>query len=291
MNSMTGFGHAEYSCENYNLIMELKTVNSRFLEINCIIPPSISAYEQTLTQIIKENIQRGHVDVLIRLKVLKGAVDVTLDENTALSYINALKKVKSMVGEEIDTTMDLSRFATLDSVLVSSPKAGVEACKEGLDYCTKEVISQVNSSRAREGEAMKKNFESLIDSMEKSLLVVKENAADMERSLRDSLEKRINEILEDRGYDENRVLTEVAVLLNKYTISEEMVRLDAHISEFRRLIASSEPVGKRMDFLCQEMNREVNTIGSKNQDVKVSFEVVNMKDCLENIREQTRNIE
>lgn len=291
MNSMTGFGHAEYSCENYNLIMEIKTVNSRFLEINCNIPSSISSYEQTITRIVKENIQRGHVDVLIRLKVLKGAVDVTLDEGVALSYVKALNEIRSMCSEHFDVRLDLSGFAALEGVLVSAPSSGVEAYAEGLDYCAKEVMNQVNSCRAREGEAMKRNFEALIDSMDKSLLVVKENASDMERSLRDSLETRIKEILEDRGYDENRVLTEVALLLNKYTISEEMVRLDAHISEFRRLLASDEPVGKRMDFLCQEMNREVNTIGSKNQNVKVSFEVVNMKDCLENIREQTRNIE
>lgn len=291
MNSMTSFGHAEYSCENYNLIMEIKSVNSRFLEINCNIPVTLSSYEQKITEIIKQNIQRGHVDVLIRLKVLKGAVDVTLDENTALSYLEAIKKINGLCKEDFDTKIDLARFATLEGVLASAPKSGVEAYMEGLDYCAQEVMRQVNECRAREGEAMKKNFESLIAGIEKSLSVVKANAAEMEKNLRENLENRMKEVLEDRAYDENRVLTEVAMLLNKYTISEEMVRLDAHIAEFKRLISSSEPVGKRMDFLSQEMNREINTIGSKNQVVSVSFEVVNMKDCLENIREQMRNIE
>ena len=117
------------------------------------------------------------------------------------------------------------------------------------------------------------------------------NVAGLEKMIRDNLTERLNEMLGDKNYDENRILTEVAVMLNRYTINEEVVRLGAHIAEFNKLLKSSEPVGKRLDFLCQEMNREINTIGSKSQIVEVNFEVVNMKDALENIREQIRNIE
>lgn len=291
MKSMTSFGYAEYSCDNYMLSMEIKSVNSRFLEINCLMPPVFSAYESEITELIKKNAQRGHIDLYLKLKVLKGAVDVNLDEKTASSYMEAFSRLRKMSGMEFDLKLDLAAFAQLEGVMASTPVSGFEAYREGLDYCSSEIMKQFAATREREGKAMKKNLSSLIDQIDSSLSVIKANAADMERSLRESLESRIRDMLGDKDYDENRLLMEVALLLNKYTISEEMVRLDAHIAEFRRLLESEEPVGKRMDFLSQEMNREINTIGSKNQVVSVSFEVVNMKDSLENIREQIRNIE
>lgn len=291
MKSMTSFGYAEYSCDNYMLSMEIKSVNSRFLEINCLMPPVFSAYESEITELIKKNAQRGHVDLYLKLKVLKGAVDVNLDEKTASSYMEAFSRLRKMSGMEFDLKLDLAAFAQLEGVMASTPVSSFEAYREGLDYCSSEIMKQFAATREREGKAMKKNLSSLIDQIDSSLSVIKANAADMERSLRESLESRIRDMLGDKDYDENRLLMEVALLLNKYTISEEMVRLDAHIAEFRRLLESEEPVGKRMDFLSQEMNREINTIGSKNQVVSVSFEVVNMKDSLENIREQIRNIE
>ena len=152
-------------------------------------------------------------------------------------------------------------------------------------------MKQFEESKIREGLVTKKDLSSMIDGIEKSLENVKANADGLEEMIKTNLIQRINEMLSDKEYDESRVLTEVAVMLMRYTINEETVRLGAHIAEFRRLLESSEAVGKRMDFLCQEMNREINTIGSKSQMVNINFEVVNMKDCLENIREQVRNIE
>ena len=152
-------------------------------------------------------------------------------------------------------------------------------------------MQQFRDAKAREGEATRRDLTAMIDSLEASLEVVKANVSTLETMIRQNLETRIREMLGDSSYDENRILTEVAVMLNRYTINEETVRLSTHIAEFRKLLASDDAVGKRMDFLSQEMNREINTIGSKSQMVEVNMQVVNMKDCLENIREQVRNIE
>ena len=152
-------------------------------------------------------------------------------------------------------------------------------------------MQQFDEAKAREGEVTRRDLSDLLESIAKSLEVVKANVGKLEEMIRNNLTDRIHEMLGDQKYDENRILTEVAVMLNRYTINEEVVRLGAHIAEFRKLLQSNEPVGKRMDFLSQEMNREINTIGSKSQIVEVNFEVVNMKDSLENIREQIRNIE
>ncbi|MBR6348448.1 MAG: DUF1732 domain-containing protein, partial [Spirochaetales bacterium] len=157
--------------------------------------------------------------------------------------------------------------------------------------CSAEVLKQFDQAKDREGEITCFDLKTKLDSISKSLETVKANVGTLENMIRQNLTERLNDMLGDKNYDENRILTEVAVMLNRYTINEEVVRLGAHIAEFNKLLKSSEPVGKRLDFLCQEMNREINTIGSKSQIVEVNFEVVNMKDALENIREQIRNIE
>ena len=185
----------------------------------------------------------------------------------------------------------MSDVLAQDGVLTSVRTDGIEAYQEGLDYCLSLVMNQFDESKNREGEITRRDLSAKIDSIATSLETVSKNVDKLEQLIRDNLTERLNEMLGDQKYDENRILTEVAVMLNRYTINEEVVRLGAHISEFRKLLSSSEPVGKRMDFLSQEMNREINTIGSKSQMVEVNFEVVNMKDALENIREQIRNVE
>jgi len=190
---------------------------------------------------------------------------------------------------EIQTRM--GDIISQDGVLSSIRTDGIEAYQEGLDYCSKIVMQQFDEAKAREGEVTRRDLSGMLESIAKSLDVVKANVGKLDEMIRTNLTERIHEMLGDQKYDENRILTEVAVMLNRYTINEEVVRLGAHIAEFRKLLASDEAVGKRMDFLSQEMNREINTIGSKSQMVEVNFEVVNMKDSLENIREQIRNIE
>ena len=292
MRSMTAFGYSEYSCDEYVITMELKSYNNRFLEISYSAPPVLSPYEQTITEIIRQNAQRGHIDISIRLKNLKGGSDISVDENAAEAYLEAFGKINELFRKSgIQASVRLADIISQEGVLSNMTARTVEYYREGLDACTLQVMNQFNSSKDREGTVTKKDLLNKINSIQKSLDIVSANASELEQQIKSNLTEKIHEMLGDQNYDENRILTEVAVMLMRYTINEETVRLGAHIAEFRKLLDSEEPVGKRMDFLSQEMNREINTIGSKSQMVNINFEVVNMKDCLENIREQIRNIE
>ncbi len=292
MKSMTGYGYAELECEDFLMTMELKSYNNRFLEISYMSPSYLSAYEQEISQIIKNHAQRGHIDISVKVKSKRSNYAVSVDEFAADAYAKAAVRILNICKENnLDVSASLSDIMNADGVLSALNSDGIEKYRNALDTCKDIVLEQFDQAKAREGLATHDDLKAKIDSIEKSLCIIKKNAGNLESMIKDNLIKRINEMLGDQDYDENRILTEVAVMLVRYTVNEEIVRLTAHISEFKRLLESEEAVGKRMDFLCQEMNREINTIGSKSQIVEMNFEVVNMKDCLENIREQIRNIE
>lgn len=292
MKSMTAYGYGEFQNENYLMTMELKSYNNRFLEIGFFAPPYLSQYEAVATETIKAHAQRGHIDLSIKVKNIKSNVDVSVDTEAANAYMDAMISLSAIAREKgLDLKPSMGDILSQDGVLTSIRTDGIEAYKEGLDHCMALVMNQFDEAKDREGEITRKDLTSKVDSIANSLETVKKNVDTLEKMIRDNLTARIHEMLGDQKFDESRVLTEVAVMLNRYTINEEVVRLGAHIAEFRKLLQSNEPVGKRMDFLSQEMNREINTIGSKSQIVEVNFEVVNMKDSLENIREQIRNIE
>ena len=292
MKSMTAYGYGEFQNENYLMTMELKSYNNRFLEIGFFAPPYLSQYEAVATETIKAHAQRGHIDLSIKVKNIKSNVDVSVDTEAANAYMDAMISLSAIAREKgLDLKPSMGDILSQDGVLTSIRTDGIEAYKEGLDHCMALVMTQFDEAKDREGEITRKDLTSKVDSIANSLEIVKKNVDTLEKMIRDNLIARIHEMLGDQKFDESRVLTEVAVMLNRYTINEEVVRLGAHIAEFRKLLQSNEPVGKRMDFLSQEMNREINTIGSKSQIVEVNFEVVNMKDSLENIREQIRNIE
>ena len=292
MKSMTAYGYAEFQNDSYLMTMELKSYNNRFLEIGYSGPPYLSSYEPTVTDLIKQHAQRGHVDISVKVKNIKSNVEVNVDRDAVASYLKAFREIRDMgASQALEIRTRMGDVISQDGVLSSIRTDGIEAYQEGLDYCSRIVMQQFDEAKAREGEVTRRDLSALLESIAKSLEVVKANVGKLEEMIRNNLTDRIHEMLGDQKYDENRILTEVAVMLNRYTINEEVVRLGAHIAEFRKLLASTEAVGKRMDFLSQEMNREINTIGSKSQMVEVNFEVVNMKDSLENIREQIRTIE
>ncbi len=292
MKSMTAYGYAEYQSDSYLLTMELKSYNNRYLDIGYYAPPVLGAYEAEITELIKKYAQRGHIDLSIKIKNLKSNAGLQLDENLASSYLEAIKTVQRLATEKgVELSIRMADVISQDGVLNSIKTDGIEAYREGLDYCSSQVMKQFEQAKEREGLATCKDLTAMIDSLDKSLEVVKANVSKLDEMIKTNLTNRIHEMLGEQNYDENRILTEVAVMLNRFTINEETVRLTTHIAEFRKLLASNEPVGKKLDFLSQEMNREINTIGSKSQMVEVNLQVVNMKDCLENIREQVRNIE
>ncbi len=292
MKSMTAYGYAEFQTPNYILTMELKSYNNRFLEISYNSPSYLSAYENEITTMLKEHAQRGHIEVALRVKNLKSNIELHLDEDLANSYLDAIGKINTLAANKgISLDANMADILLQEGVLSSIKTDSLEFYRPGLTHCSLEVIKQFDTAKEREGKATQKDLTSMINSLENSLSIVKDNVSKLELMIKDNLLSRINEMLGDANYDENRILTEVAVMLNRFTINEEVVRLTTHIAEFHKLLESNEAVGKRLDFLSQEMNREINTIGSKSQIVEVNLQVVNMKDCLENIREQVRNIE
>lgn len=292
MKSMTGYGYAEYGCENFTLTLEMKSYNNRYLDISFNAPSALSSFEMEVTDRIKEICARGHVDVSFKLRTLKQMAVVSVDEDAASSYAEAASRVAQICkAEGLDVSFSLSDVLNRDGVLNDIRQETADTYKDAVKSCLSTALDALDQSRRREGDATRADLEKMIDGIEKSLNSVRSHAAELENQIKCGLKKRIDEMLGDKDYDENRVLTEVAVLLMKYTVNEEISRLGTHIMEFRRLLGLDEAVGKRADFLCQEMNREINTIGSKSQMVEVSLAVVDMKDCLENIREQVRNIE
>ena len=292
MNSMTGYGYSEYSNSDFILSLEIKSYNNRYLDISFSAPSVLSSFETEVTDRIKKAVSRGHLDVSFHVKTLKQNCRISVDKEMARSYAQAALEVKKICIEEgLPPEVRLSDILARDGVLVPVRMETDDTYKDAVFGCLNSALEALCASRAREGLATKENLVNLIDHISSCLDKVESHASELENNIKTNLKARIEEMLGDSSYDENRVLTEVAVMLMRYTINEEVVRLKAHIKEFRKLLESPEAVGKKLDFLCQEMNREINTIGSKSQIVEINFAVVEMKDSLENIREQIRNVE
>lgn len=289
MKSMTGYGFCELNEEKFSLKVEVKSYNNRYLDINHNIPYFLAPIEQEIDNKIKEICSRGHVDLIIRIKNTIENIAVTVDTGTAKSYLEAFKQIQNLSEGKISYTF--SDLISQEGVIGAEHNDNADLYRESVMNALNKSLEMYNSSKEREGEATKKDLIRLENSLETSLEKVKTRAGDLEKLIKENLYSRFKEMLSDQAYDENRILAELAVMLVKYSINEEISRLTAHLDLFSSLVNSDVPVGRRLDFLCQEMNREINTIGSKSQIVEVNFEVVNMKDCLENIREQLRNIE
>ena len=289
MKSMTGYGYSESVGEQFQLAVELKSYNNRYLDINHNIPYMLAPYEMEIDKYIAKVASRGHVEVNIRVKNLSSDVELHVDELAVKNYTQAFATIAALSGKALKP--QLADYLGSEGVLVSLKGNDSERYRLVLFETLETALSQFNESKLREGESTKRDLARLGGIVNDGLQVVKSHANELEQMVKDTLRARFNEMLGDQNYDENRILQEVAVMLVKYSVHEEIKRLGVHLKEYFSLLEKEEPVGKRLDFLCQEMNREINTIGSKSQMVELNIQVVKMKDGLENIREQIRNIE
>jgi uncharacterized protein (TIGR00255 family) len=219
---------------------------------------------------------------------LHGAVSVIVDENAAVAYFEAISRLGATLG--VKETPHLSTILALEGVLSAEKNRDMDALWLAVQPILQSAMEDFETSRVREGIATTEDILTHIASLESALATIATYVPLMETSIKENLRTRFRDVLGDL-VDENRILTETAVLLMKYTISEELSRLGAHLTEFRNEVVSNPAPGKKLDFLCQEVNREINTIGSKTPILEVSRAVVMMKDALENIREQLRNVE
>ncbi|HCM28041.1 MAG TPA: YicC family protein [Treponema sp.] len=288
MKSMTGYGYKEKSDERMSLSVELKSYNNRFLEIFVNLPPYLSPLEPRLREYVSSRCERGKVELSLRAKELSAAVSVSIDEGTAVAYLAAIRKLSAALG--LDEPVRLSTILSLDGVLQAEKSRDPERYWSAVEPVLADAFGQFESARVREGAATEKDILAHLATLRGCVEEVSLHAPEMEAAIKDNIRVRFREVLGD-AVDEARVLTETAVLLVKYSVSEELSRLRSHLVEFESETGRNSAPGKKLDFLCQEINREVNTIGSKSPVLEVSRAVIRMKDALENIREQLRNVE
>ena len=287
MKSMTGYGHSSYRSENYILELEIKSYNNRFLDINFNLSPLVSSFENYIKNEIEKVAKRGHIELSIKLKIISSPARVYLDEGLLDAYLAAFDEA----GEKLKLSeITVSDLLAVDGLFTADKNFDQSLYKEGVETALSAALESFSLSKEREGKGTEEDLRRLGESFSLSRDEIEKNASALENHLKTLLITKFNELKETRE-DDPRFLAEVAALLVKYSINEELSRLKVHLKEYFRLLSENAPVGKQLDFLCQEMNRECNTIASKSQMVEINLLVVKMKDDLENIREQIRNIE
>lgn len=287
MISMTGYGYSEINYENAVISVEIKSVNSRFLDLSVNLPPYLNAIESFFRNLIIKNISRGKVDVFIRVKELESDAQIVADTKIAQSYSEAIKQVAKAIGYD-ENNIPLSLILSQTGVLNTNKNYDVQDYQKKIEPVFKNALEIFLSDAKREGENLKADLKQKLSKLEECADFFEQWQPKMEEIFKQQIVSRFNELLGEQ-VDQNRIMTEVAAMLVKYTINEEIVRLKSHIKAMKQEMENPFP-GKKLDFICQEMNREINTIGSKNQFAEVGAMVICAKDSLENIREQSKNI-
>ena len=291
MLSMTGYGKGSYDKDGVELTCEIKTVNNRYLDVSIKAPRIFAAYEDVIRSTIKEKLTRGHADVFVSLKDKREKpTALSVDENLAISYVTVAKKLRELFPELADdvTLSSVLRYpevlknedvAVLDEELIAALKAAL-----GL------ALDNLNAMRKVEGEKLQADMLSRVQTIEDTVEQIKARAPQIAMQYKEKLTARVSEYLNGANIDESRILTEVAVFTDKSNIDEELTRLTSHIAQFRS-ICKEGIVGRKLDFLVQEFNREANTTCSKSNDVEITRLGLALKNEIEKIREQVQNVE
>ncbi len=291
INSMTGYGRGELLCGGRSIVVEVRAVNNRYLDCSIKLPRSYAFAEDAMRSRIQKAAARGKVDVFVTMdRAPADGLAVRVNEPLAESYYRALTDLgdRFSLGEGVSLSL-LARFPDVLQV----EKAEEDADQLTADLCAvlDLALTDFNGMRAREGRKLEEDVLSRLVTLEGFLAGVEERSPKTQAAYRARLEKKLAEVLGDLQVDEARILTEAAIFADKIAVDEETVRLRSHIAQFRGMLQKGGPVGRKLDFLVQEMNREINTIGSKCSDLEVSNLVVDMKAELEKIREQIQNME
>ena len=289
---MTGFGIGEVKNDNYQFLVECKTINHRYCDINMRLPRKFNCLEDKARNLIKDFIKRGRVDLYVKLDLI-GSDDVNLkfDDNLASQYINILKTIRDKYELTDDiSVMNVAKFP--DRVKTEEKEEDEEEMwamfKEALEIALDKLVEM----RVAEGKKLEEDTLKRCDILSDYINQIEKLSDTVVEDYRDKLNTRIKELLENPNeIDENRMAQEVAIYADKSSITEEIVRFNSHIVQLRNTVVKDDSVGRKMDFLIQEMNREINTMGSKSSDINITNLVVEVKSELEKIREQIQNIE
>lgn len=291
MKSMTGYGKCTISQNDRVLTIELKTVNNRFLDVNPRMPKIFACCEDIVRKTIKNELSRGNVDVYFDYENnSEKSKQVSVDYALADEFVKVAKETANRYGFNSD--FNVTKLISLPDVIsIKDGGDDEDVLKSLVQDCIKGACENLNAMREKEGATIKADLKLLIDKIESYLVKARERAPFVLQEYRNKIKNRITEILDNVEIDETRLLNEVAFFADKADINEEMQRLTSHIKQYNDILESNEPAGRKLDFLSQEINREINTMGSKSNDKELTSYVLAMKNELEKIKEQIRNVE
>ena len=291
IKSMTGFGSAKGTVEGIEVTVELKSVNNKFLDTTVKLPRSFIFAEETIKSAVQKHISRGKVDVFVTVDTsMADDMVVRVNEPLLKGYIDAINGISEKFGLQNDmTAMNVSRYP--DVLSVEKKELDADAVSEGISLIAEQALCDFDSMRIREGQKLHEDVLSKLATIEKLVSKVEETSPETVAAYRDRLLQKMNEALGASGFDETRIITEAALFADKVATDEETVRLRSHMEQLRIMLDTGSPIGRKIDFLIQEFNREANTIGSKCQNKNISYVVVELKSEIEKIREQIQNIE
>ena len=291
VKSMTGYGRAVETVNGREFTVEIRSVNNRYLDCTVKLPRSFSFAEEAVKAAVKAAVSRGKVDVYISVRSETEAdVQVTLNKPVVEGYLAAMRQMVADYGVADDISVSvLSRMS--DVFVVDKPKADEDQLKADLLSVVDKALAAYDQMRITEGLALENDLRSRAATILELVAQVEELNPKTVSDYRKRLEEKMREVLENKSIDESRILTEAAIFADKVAVDEETVRLRSHLEQMDAMLSGTGGIGRKLDFLLQEMNREANTTGSKCSDVKVARIVVDIKAELEKIREQTQNIE
>jgi uncharacterized protein (TIGR00255 family) len=291
VKSMTGFGSAKGVSGPIDITVELKSVNNRYLDCNIRMPRVYAAIEDTLKGAVTRSISRGKVDVFINIDSSKAdSVTVKINKPVADAYMAVLRTLSDDYGLAGNVSaIEFARFP--DVLLLEKNEADTDVLAKDIGAVLEEALRDFDAMRTREGANLSADMLQRLSEIESLTKKAEECSPRSVAEYRAKLEAKMSEVLENRELDETRILMEAAIFADRIAINEETVRLKSHVEQLRKMLASREPVGRKLDFLIQELNREANTIGSKGNDAEMARIVVDLKAEIEKIREQAQNIE
>ena len=291
MNSMTGYGRSRQVLDGREITVEIRSVNHRYLEYSARIPRMYGYLEEKLKTFLQSSVSRGKVEVTVTIQNLTGG-DTLVQINQALAkgYLDALRSQAEPLGLQDDLTLStLTRFG--DVFTLQKLEEDQQVIWSGVEQVATQALEQFLEMRRREGDRLKQDLTQKLATLAQHVDAVEEQSPKTVAAYRQRLLQKMEELLSDRCIDQQRILMEAGLYAEKIAVDEETVRLKSHLDQFAQMMEQPGPVGRKLDFLVQEINRETNTIGSKAQDLAVTRRVVEMKSEIEKIREQIQNIE
>lgn len=291
IKSMTGFGRGSTDQEGGRFTVEIKTVNHRYFDLNIKMPKAFIALEDRMRKLIKEKINRGKIDVFImQNNYEKQGVNAVLNESLADSYVQCLNKIRERYGIQENITVSLiAKFPEV--ITVRQEEEDLEILWESLRAPLEDAVNMLVSMREKEGTKLQQNIFVKCDYIKSLLDKIEKRSPQVVVEYKQKLTTRLSELMQDYTVDESRIAMEIALFADKACLDEEIVRLNSHLIQVKDTLNLDEPIGRKLDFIVQEMNREANTIASKSNDLEITNYVLNIKNEIEKIREQIQNIE